>query len=99
MSLLLPSKPETAGDDIVERGEAIYRQRLASYLEPSHLGEFVAVEPGSGNYFLGNTASAALITARAAMPSSLFYVTRVGREVAHRVLCHRQDQRVCRGGY
>jgi hypothetical protein len=88
MSSLLKSNPETANDDLVERGRSTYRQRLASILEPSHLGEFVAVEPDSGQYFLGRTASAALVTARAAMPDNLFYLTRVGQETAHTVGGH-----------
>jgi hypothetical protein len=85
MSSLLESKPEDANGDLVERGQSTYRERLASLLEPSHDGEFVAVEPDSAQYFLGNTATAALIAARAAMPNNLFYLTRVGRETAHTV--------------
>jgi hypothetical protein len=85
MSSLLKSNPETASHDLVERGLNTYRQRLASILEPSHIGEFVAVEPDSGQYFLGTTASAALVAAHAAMPNNLFYLTRVGRETAHTV--------------
>jgi hypothetical protein len=83
MSSLLKSNQTTSNDDFVERGQNTYKQRLASLLEPSHDGEFVAVEPDSAQYFLGNTASAALIAARAAMPNNLFYLTRVGRETAH----------------
>jgi hypothetical protein len=88
MSSLLESKPEDANGDLVERGQSTYRERLASLLEPSHDGEFVAVEPDSAQYFLGNTATAALIAARAAMPNNLFYLTRVGRETAHTVGGH-----------
>lgn len=83
MSLLVKSNPATTRDDLVERGQSIYRQRLASILEPSHIGEFVAVEPDSGSYFRGRTASAALVVAHAAMPKNRFYLTRVGRETAH----------------
>src|SRR6266567_8313710 len=88
MSSQLRSNAEAAKDDLVERGETVYRQRLASILESSHDGEFVAVEPDSGRYFLGSTASAALVTAHSAMPTSLFYLTRVGRETAHTVGGH-----------
>ena len=88
MSRLLKSNPATANDDLVERGQSAYRQSLASVLEPSHVGEFVAVEPDSGRYFLGSTASAALVAARAAMPNNLFYLTRVGQETAHTVGGH-----------
>ncbi|HEY3026372.1 MAG TPA: hypothetical protein VGJ55_09510 [Pyrinomonadaceae bacterium] len=84
----LKSHPETAGDDLVQRGQTTYRQTLVSVLEPSHDGEFVAVEPDSGRYFLGRTASAALVAAHAAMPNHLFYLTRVGRETAHTVGGH-----------
>ncbi|HXM50195.1 MAG TPA: hypothetical protein VN956_20305 [Pyrinomonadaceae bacterium] len=85
MSSLLKSNPATANDDLVERGQSTYRERLVSILEPSHVGEFVAVEPDSGQYFLGDTASAALVAAHAAMPTNLFYLTRVGSETAHSV--------------
>jgi len=85
-SLLNPN--QAANDDLVERGQSTYRQSLASILEPSHTGEFVAIEPESGRYFLGGTASAALVAAHAAMPNNLFYLTRVGRETAHTVGGH-----------
>ncbi|MDX6576686.1 MAG: hypothetical protein QOE96_2639 [Blastocatellia bacterium] len=88
MSSLPKSTSMTGDDDLVERGQTAYRQRLASILEPSHLGEFVAVEPDSGRYFLADTASAALVAAHTAMPNKLFYLTRVGRETAHTVGGH-----------
>ena len=87
MSSLLKSNPTTS-DDLVERGQSTYRESLASLLEPSHMGKFVAVEPDSGRYFLGSTASTALVAAHAAMPEKLFYLTRVGRETAHTVGGH-----------
>ena len=88
MSSLMKSINADAGNDLVMRGQTAYRQRLASILEPSHMGEFVAVEPDSGRYFLGSTASAALVAAHDAMPNNLFYLTRVGRETAHTVGGH-----------
>ena len=88
MSSLQKSNFETANDDLVERGQNTYRKRLASILEPSHDGDFVAVEPDSARYFLGSTASAALIAAHNAMPDKLFYLARVGRETAHTVGGH-----------
>src|SRR5213080_3133146 len=88
ISLIQSSNPETANDDLVDRGQATYRQKLASILEPSYKGEFIAIEPDSSRYFLGNTATAALVAASAAMPRSVFYLTRVGRETAHSVRRH-----------
>lgn len=88
MSSLLKSPKEGGRGDLVERGQTTYRQRLAPILEPLHVGEFIAVEPDSGRYFLGMTASAALVAAHAAMPNNLFYLTRVGQEIAHTVGGH-----------
>jgi hypothetical protein len=88
MGSLLKSNPETASDDFVARGQSTYREKLARILERSHGGEFVAIEPESGRYFLGSTATAALIAARASMPGNLFYLTCVGRETAHIVGGH-----------
>jgi hypothetical protein len=88
MSSLVKSNSEPANDDLIEGGQNIYRQRLASILEPSHDGEFVAIEPNSGRYFLEKTATEALVAARTAMPDKLFYLTRVGRETAHTVGGH-----------
>ena len=88
MSSLLKTHPATTNDDLVERGQSTYRESLASVLEPSHEGEFVAVEPDSGRYFLGSTASEALIAAHNAIPNKLFYLTRVGQETAHTVGGH-----------
>lgn len=84
----MKSGSEIATTDLVERGQRTYREKLALILEPSHDGDFVAVEPDSGRYFLGSTASMALVAARAAMPNNLFYLTRVGRETAHSVGGH-----------
>ena len=83
MSLPLKSNTETAKNDLVARGKDTYGARLALILEPPHDGEFVEIEPESGRYFLGSTASAALVASHGAMPNKLFYLTRVGRETAH----------------
>ena len=85
----LPKPNQADGEDqLITEGRSLYRKTLAAILEPVHLSEFVAIEPQSGRYFLGNTASAALVAARAAMPNNLFYLTRVGRETAHTVGGH-----------
>ena len=88
MNSRLKSKTENTRDDLVARGQTIYRDKLSAILEPSHGAQFVAVEPNSGRYFLGTTATAALVAARAAMPDSQFYLTRVGRDTAHTVGGH-----------
>jgi hypothetical protein len=65
-------------DEFAERAERIYEQRLKVTLEREHLGEFLAIEPESGDYYLGRTLSEAVAAAREAHPDRLSYVLRVG---------------------
>lgn len=70
---------------LVEDGQTFYEMHLKTVLEPYHSGEFVAIEPSSARYFLGRTATAALVCARNAMPDSKFFLTRVGQSAAHKI--------------
>ena len=73
---------------LIEDGQAFYKSHLKTVLEPTHSGEFVAIEPSAARYFLGQTATAALVAARNAMPESQFYLTRIGRNAAHKIGGH-----------
>ena len=42
------------------KAEEVYYSRFQEFLEPEHLDEFVAIEPESGDYFLGKTLSEAI---------------------------------------
>jgi hypothetical protein len=65
-----------------EQGKRIYQERLQSLLEPEQIGRFVAIEPQTGQYFLADSGSEALIAARQAMPGYLFFLARVGYPAA-----------------
>lgn len=69
-------------DEFVRRAEAVYTDRLRAVLEPEHVDEFVAIEPESGDYFLGKTLSEATVAARKSYPDRLTHVMRVGHRVA-----------------
>ena len=88
MSTSLNSNSTTPDSKLDQDGEAFYENHLKAALEPHHSGEFLAIEPSSGRYFLGETATAALVAARNAMPDSLFFLTRVGRTSAHKIGGH-----------
>lgn len=75
-------------EDFIERGKRLYDERLREELEPENTGRFLAVEPHSEKYFLGDTDIEALTAAREAMPDSLFYLVRVGYETAHAIGGH-----------
>ena len=74
------TKPEV--EEFVRRAEKIYANRLRSVLEPEHVDEFVAIEPESGDYFLGNTLSEAPRAARHCHPDRWTHVMRIGHSAA-----------------
>jgi hypothetical protein len=69
-------------DEFVRRAEEVYTTRLREALEPEHADEFVAIEPESGDYFLGSTLSQAARAARKTYPNRLTHVMRVGHRAA-----------------
>jgi hypothetical protein len=71
--------------DLAERGRQLYTKKLKDLLEPQDNGRFVAIEPDSGNYFLGETGVDAIHEARAAMPDKHFYLARVGYPTAYKI--------------
>lgn len=68
--------------DVIDRGEAIYRDKLQAALEASHPNKFLAIEPDSGDYFFGDTFSEAIQAARKAYPDRLSYAMRIGHLAA-----------------
>ena len=69
-------------DEFVRRAEQIYNTRLRAVLEPEHRDEFVAIEPESGEFFLGKTLSEAMGAARRSHPDRLAHAMRVGHKAA-----------------
>ncbi len=67
-----------AATDLFDRAKKIYEERLRSKLEQSHLNFFVAIEPESGDFFLGRTLSEAAAAARIAYPDRRCGALRVG---------------------
>lgn len=72
---------------IAKQGQDIYEQRLRKQLEQSHWGAFVAIEPASGDFFLGRTLDEAIGAARKAHPDRVSYALRVGHPVAVEIGC------------
>ena len=70
------TSPES--QDVARRGLSLYETRLRSLLEPQHREDYVAIEPDSGDYFLGKTLSEAIRSARQAHPQRLAFALRVG---------------------
>ena len=69
-------------EDVARQARRIYEDRLRALLEQSHMNEFVAIEPVSGDYFLGRTLSDAIGASRIKYPDRLAHVLRVGHKAA-----------------
>lgn len=69
-------------DEFVRRAEELYAIRLREVLEPDHIDEFVAIEPESGDYFLGQTMNEATKAARRKYPNRPTHAMRVGHDTA-----------------
>jgi hypothetical protein len=67
--------------DLFARAEQVYQEGLRQKLEVSNPDAFVAIEPDSGEYFLGQTLSGASAAAHAAHPDRRCCVLRVGHSV------------------
>jgi hypothetical protein len=68
--------------EFVRKAEELYESRLRPVLEAEHRDEFVAIDPESGDYFLGKTLSEAIAAARRSHPDRLAHAMRVGHKVA-----------------
>lgn len=68
--------------ELVRCAEQLYDEKLRVQLEAAHPNKFVAIEPVSGDFFLGRTLSEALGAARDAHPDRLSHAIRVGHKAA-----------------
>ncbi len=68
--------------ELAHQAEWLYEHSLKAVLEQSHPEAFVAIEPVSGEYFVGVTLSEAIGAARKAHPQRIAYAMRVGRRAA-----------------
>lgn len=70
---------------VIDRAKQIYARQLQSDLESQHMDRFVAIEPESGEYFLGDTFDEAVEFARTKYPSRLSHTIRIGQDAAFHI--------------
>lgn len=70
---------------VIERAKRIYSEQLQAVLEPEHLHQFVAIEPESGEYFVGDTFDDVVKSAKAKHPSRLSHTIRIGHRAAFHI--------------
>jgi len=66
---------------IAEEGLKIYEQIKINY-DPKEKGKFLAIDIDSKKVYLGNTSADALELARQNHPNKVFYVVKIGFDVA-----------------
>ena len=67
---------------IAERAKQFYEHELKDRLEVDHRDQFVAIEPMSKEYFLGDSFISAALSAKSAHPDRKSFVLRIGHEAA-----------------
>ena len=70
---------------LASQGEMLYTTRIKALVEPAHIGEYIAIEVDSGDYFLGNTLVKAATKARATYPDRCFHFIKIGSPVVRRL--------------
>ena len=68
--------------DVAKR---IYESDLKIKLEAEHADKFVAIEPVSKTYFLGDTFIDAALAAKTAFPTRKSFVLRIGHDAAFHI--------------
>jgi len=70
---------------VIDRAKQIYANQLQTDLESQHMDRFVAIEPESGEYFLGDTFDEAVKSARTKYPTRLSHTIRIGHRAAFHI--------------
>lgn len=92
-SLSMQISPQSSQADIerfAARAKQAYKEKIASLVEPEHIGEIIAIEPDSETYFLGQDEVEAADKGHAAGVYGPFYFMRVGSPYAHRIMSPRR---------
>jgi len=61
------------------KAQNVYKQ-IKNQLEKDHKDEYVAIEPDSGDYFLGNDQIEVITKAKKKHPNKIFYLIKIGHE-------------------
>ena len=77
--------PRYSSAEIVQRGQALYDERIRVKVEASHQGRFLAVDIETGEYEIDVDELAALKRAKAKHPDAALYLLRIGSSTAYRL--------------
>ncbi len=77
--------PRFTTEEIVERGQLLYEQRIRHEVESESEGKFLVLDVESGLYEIDASDLEAMQRARAANPDAALYVVRIGFPTAYRL--------------
>lgn len=66
---------------IAEKGKKLYSM-VKSHYEPTHRGEYLAIDAESGDVYLGQTSIEAVKAGKKIHPDKIFYLQRIGFDTA-----------------
>ena len=90
--------PRFSRDEIVERGQAIYEERLRAQLEPEHRGKVLVIDIETGEYEMDADVITAGDRAQAKNPGAALYSMRIGSPVLYRIGGGRRSSSLGTGG-
>ncbi|MEY3174827.1 MAG: hypothetical protein RLZZ436_2741 [Planctomycetota bacterium] len=70
---------------VSEAAKMVYDRELKERLESAYRDKFVAIEPTSKAFFLGDTFLAAALAAKQAFPGRTSFVLRIGHDAAFHI--------------
>ncbi len=77
--------PRFTTEEIVERGQLLYEQRIRHEVESESEGKFLVLDVESGLFEIDASDLEAMQRARAANPDAALYVVRIGFPTAYRL--------------
>lgn len=72
------SHPRYTKEEIAERGQKLYDERIRASVEDTHQGEYLAVDIDTGDYEIDRSSVEALDRAAARHPNGALFLIRVG---------------------
>ena len=77
--------PKYSKDEVCDRGEEIYEERIKALVEPQQIGKFIVIDIESGDYEISEDMLIASRRLRERRPNSVRYGAKVGSKFAYRM--------------
>jgi hypothetical protein len=79
------SRTQSTSEEIVQRGQALYEEKIRPKVEAGHRGEYLILNVDTGDYVMDPDDLTASKRARVMFPNAPLYTVRVGYPTAYRL--------------